>query len=139
MLLALLSLSCALGTSGSIAAHVDAADATVKRDLRNCREHANIDACYDAIRWKPDDAILQVALGDALSAARRPADALRAYRRAAEIAPDKHGIAAKISRTEAKLSSPREQPTGPTATALPTVPIVIAKRYSNVEPAAQSH
>lgn len=90
---------------------------TIKRDFEACRVHANIDACYDALRWKPTDPALLVALGDAQLRAQRAADAMRAYKRAAEIAPNMPGLAAKISAIEAKSSSnmPREM-------ARPTVP-----------------
>ena len=54
-----------------------AAAAKLKRDSARCREHADLDACYDAIRN---------------------------YRRAVALAPDTLGLAAKISAAEAKLA-----------------------------------
>jgi cytochrome c-type biogenesis protein CcmH/NrfG len=47
-----------------------------------------VDACDDAIRWNPRDPALLVAMGDAQMRAKRAADAARAYRRAAALAPD---------------------------------------------------
>jgi Flp pilus assembly protein TadD len=91
--------------------------ATSNRDLERCRAHANLDACYDAIRRKPRDPALLVALGDALERANRPVEAVRAYRRAAALAPNSRGIAAKISAIEAKRG----------------------QRSSNAEPATKSH
>jgi len=100
------------------------AAATSRRDSERCRSHANLDACYDALRWKPRDPALLVALGDALERANRPVEAVRAYRRAAALAPNSHGIAAKISSIEAKQFSKRA-PGG--------------QRASNAEPVTKSH
>jgi cytochrome c-type biogenesis protein CcmH/NrfG len=105
-----------------------AAAAKLKRDTVRCRAQADIDACYDAIRWSPGDPALLVGLGDALERAQRPADAIRNYRRAAALAPDTRGLAAKISAAEAKLA--RRPPAANGAS---------AKRYSNAAPETQSH
>jgi cytochrome c-type biogenesis protein CcmH/NrfG len=105
-----------------------AAAAKLKRDSGRCRAQADLDACYDAIRWSPGDPALLVGLGDALERAGRPADALRNYRRAAELAPDTRGLAAKISKAEAKLA--RRPPVANAAS---------SKRYSNAAPEAQTH
>ena len=75
-------------------------------DSRRCRA-GGIDACYDAIRYRPSDPSLLSALGDALARANRPADALRAYQRVAILAPNLPGVVAKISALEAKLSAKR--------------------------------
>jgi len=119
------------------------AAATLKRDSARCSAHADVNACYDAIRWNPGDPALLIALGDALMRARRPADAIRNYRRAAEVAPSMHGIvAAKISTAQAKLA-PRRAPGNPPAARSPTnaasVNAAPGKRFSNVDPEAQSH
>jgi len=110
--------------------------ATLKRDAARCRAH-DIDACYDAVRWNPGDPALLVNLGDALVLAKRPEDALRNYQRAAALAPATHGLAAKISATEAKLAAkhapahhPGDRDSGSGAS---------GKRYSNAAPEAQSH
>jgi predicted Zn-dependent protease len=110
------------------------AEAALKRDFESCRAYANVDACYDAIRWNPTDPVLQIALGDALMLAKRPADAIRAYRRAAAAAPATPGIAAKISAAEARLSSQQRQNRPAHSAAADT-----GKRFSNTEPEAQSH
>ena len=104
------------------------AAAALKRDSALCRVRANLEACYDAIRWNPDDPALLVALGDALVRANRPADAIRNYRRAAALAPSMPGIAAKIRVAEASLTPKRAAGNlGP------------GKRYTNAAPEAQSH
>jgi cytochrome c-type biogenesis protein CcmH/NrfG len=112
------------------------AAATLKRDSARCSAHADLDACYDAIRWNPGDAALLVALGDALMRAKRPADAIRSYSRATALAPNMRGVAAKISAAEAKLPSKRAPGKLPVERAANEVP---GKRYSNAAPEAQSH
>jgi hypothetical protein len=109
--------------------------AVLKRDTVRCLRQADIDACYDALRWQPSDPTLLVGLGDALLHANRPADALRNYRRAAELAPATRGLSAKISATEAKLHAKRATPNPPADHA----GAIAAKHYSNAAPVAQSH
>jgi cytochrome c-type biogenesis protein CcmH/NrfG len=100
--------------------------AALKRDTALCRAHADLDACYDAIRWNPGDPTLLVALGNALLVAQRPADALRNYQRAAALAPNTPGIAAKIKLAQVRMTSRRPTPPPP-------------KRYSNAALETQSH
>ena len=69
--------------------------AALKRDTELCSAQANIDACYDAIRWNPNDPALLVSLGDALVRAKRSQDAIRSYRRAAALS----SCASPVSRT----------------------------------------
>jgi cytochrome c-type biogenesis protein CcmH/NrfG len=112
----------------------NAAAATLARDSARCHAQADLGACYDAIRWSPGDPALLVALADALVRAKRPADAIRYYRRAAALAPAMPGVAAKISAAEGKLPSRRApgNRSGDRAS-------VNGKRYSNAAPEAQSH
>jgi cytochrome c-type biogenesis protein CcmH/NrfG len=110
-------------------AAAEAPAAAIKRDFDACRAHANIDACYDALRWKPSDPALLVALGDAQIRAHRTADALRSYKRAADVAPNTPGLAAKISAAEARPAIKRA----------PAVHAGAGKRFSNAAPEAQSH
>ena len=99
--------------------------------FRRCRA-GGIDACYDAIRYRPSDPSLLSALGDALLRANRPADALRAYQRVAILAPNMPGVVAKISALEAKLSAKRASGGGSTHAA-------DAIHNSNGAPQTQSH
>ena len=98
--------------------------AALKRDSARCGAHADVDACYDAIRRNPSDPALLVSLGDALVRANRPTDAIRNYRRAAVLAPNTRGLPAKISAAEAKLTA---------------MNAAANKRYSNAAPETQSH
>ena len=110
--------------------------AALKRDTELCSARANIDACYDAIRWSPNDPALLVSLGDALVRAKRPQDAVRSYRRAAALAPGMGGLAAKITAAEQTLVPKRASArpvTGASGSALAD------KRYSNAAPESQSH
>jgi cytochrome c-type biogenesis protein CcmH/NrfG len=102
--------------------------ATLKRDSSRCSTNADLNACYDAIRWTPGDPALLVALADALVRAKHPADAIRYYQRAALLAPNMRGVDAKISAAEAKASSKRAPVNG-----------TVVKRYSNASPETQSH
>src|ERR1700693_2895159 len=70
----------------------EAAAAAAKRDSARCVTQADVDACNDAIRRNPSDPGLLVALADALVRAKRPADAIRYYRRAAVLAPKMPGL-----------------------------------------------
>jgi hypothetical protein len=101
-----------------------ASAATLKRNYVSCSTQANLDACYDAIRWNPGDPALLTATGDALMLAGRPADAIRNYHRAAQLAPATKGIAAKISKAEARLKA---------------LTASMNRRYSNNDPETQSH
>jgi len=100
------------------------ASASLKRDYASCSTQSNLEACYDAIRWNPSDPALLMATGDALIRAGRPADAIRTYRRAAQLAPNTHGLAAKISSAEARLVALNAS---------------LNRRYSNAAPESQSH
>jgi cytochrome c-type biogenesis protein CcmH/NrfG len=116
----------------------DLAAATLKRDSERCRAQANLDACYDAIRWSPRDPALLVALGDALERANRPVEAVRAYRRAVALAPSTPGVAAKISAAEAKQGSKRGSG-GPSTPDAAAHAAAANRRASNADPVAQSH
>jgi cytochrome c-type biogenesis protein CcmH/NrfG len=105
----------------------EAAAATAKRDSTRCVTQADLDACNDAIRRHPSDPELLVALADALMRAKRPADAIRHYRRAAALAPHMPGLAAKLSDAESQSASDR-------------TPVPARRtRYSNAAPETQSH
>ena len=140
-------------------------DAKLKRDTFRCTTLADVDACGEALRMKPEDPALLVAQGDALVRAKRPAEAIGRYRRAAALAPDLPDVASKISAAEAQ--SPISRPGGPAAgggssasggsgeatvarvpKAVPDARIARAdpgdtsrsvRRYSNADPVTRSH
>jgi cytochrome c-type biogenesis protein CcmH/NrfG len=121
----------------SAAADKPAATA-VKRDSARCLAHAGIDACNDAIRWNPSDPALLVALANAEFHANRPADALRHYRRAAELAPNLAGLNDKISAAEARLHPARPSIAARRAPK-PASGAPSDNQYSNAAPLAESH
>ena len=108
------------------------AEPNLNSDFERCRA-GTIDACYDAIRWRPSDPSLLSALGDALLRANRPADALRTYQRVATLAPNMPGVVAKISAIQEKLSAKHLPGKTSGHGAADT------KRYSNAAPETQSH
>ena len=121
----MLALTLAAGAQAATSSPSGGASATaLKRNYASCSTQANLDACYDAIRWNPSDPVLLVATGDALMHAGRPTDAIRSYRRAAQLAPSAHGIAAKISKAEARAAA---------------LTASLNRRYSNAAPDTQSH
>ena len=129
----------------------EAAAARLKREFARCETDQDLDVCNDAVRWNPRDPALLVAYADALMRAQRPADAIRQYRRAAALAPNMAGIAAKISAAKARLSPTRSsvaaRPTVQSAPRAPAQPAVVpalvnrnpGRPYSNAAPEAQSH
>ena len=122
-----------LATAAAATENPAAGDPNLSGDFQRCRA-GTIDACYDAIRWRPSDPSLLSALGDALLRANRPADALRSYKRVAALAPNMPGVVAKIDAIEEKLSAKRT-PGKASGHGVATD----AKRYSNAAPETQSH
>jgi tetratricopeptide (TPR) repeat protein len=119
------------------AAQPPAATANANSDFERCRSQANLDACYDAIRYRPSDPSLLFALGDALARANRPVDALRTYRRVAALAPNLPGVAEKISAIEEKMSAKRPSAKPPARAT--SADASSGKRFSNAAPETQSH
>lgn len=127
--------------------------ARLKRATFRCTTLADPDACGEAVRLQPDDASLLAAQGDALLHAGRAADALNAYRHAAELAPGHADWAAKMAAAQAQMplrtadsgdTSPPlrvSNPPSPRTSAryLARVPQQSQPHYSNLEPESQSH
>lgn len=121
---------------------LDRADmqARLKRASFRCSSLSDLEACAEALRLRPDDPALVVAQGDALMRAKRAADALSRYRHAAALMPDLPDIGDKIKLAEAELPSAPALAQGPsrapsTVSNQPPPP----RRYSNLEPDAQTH
>ncbi|MEA3106539.1 MAG: hypothetical protein QOI88_1144 [Gammaproteobacteria bacterium] len=127
------------------------AAAATRRDAARCVTQSDVDACNDAIRRNPSDPALLVALADALIHAKRTADAVRYYRRAAALAPHMPDLAAKLSAAEKRLASERTpvpaRRTVQSASRAAVDPQVArassgmasGKPYSNAAPETQSH
>jgi cytochrome c-type biogenesis protein CcmH/NrfG len=121
-------------TAWSLEAASPAAMASAQRDAARCLAQSKVDACDDAIRRNPGDPKLLVALADGLVRAKRPADAIRHYRRAAALAPHFPGLAAKLSAAERQLASEQAAVPRRAARAAPRAPA-----YTNAAPETQSH
>jgi hypothetical protein len=72
------------------------------RNLLRCTRLADLDACDEALRLKPDDAQALLAKGDALLAAARPGEADSAYRRARQLAPGDARIGMQLAAAAAQ-------------------------------------
>jgi cytochrome c-type biogenesis protein CcmH/NrfG len=101
---------------------------------QRCRAHTSVNACDDAIRWNPRDPSLLVAMGDTLMKVRRPADAVRAYQRAASLAPTLPGIAEKIEAAQASAAKLKARSAGDASNSPAS-----GKRFSNSDPDTQTH
>lgn len=104
-----------------------------------CHARKTLDACSDAVRWSPGDAVLLATLADALVRAGRLEEAIRDYRRAEALDPHLRSLDAKIDAAKAKLAAGRRARRNLAhereGVALEPTP----KRYSNADPEGESH
>lgn len=92
--------------------------AKLSHNLLRCSRLGDLEACDQALARQPGDPQIQLAKADALVKAKRPADALSAYRRARELAPDDATIEQKIAAAETQrraLAETCQSATGETA------------------------
>jgi predicted Zn-dependent protease len=75
--------------------------AKLQRNQLRCTRLADLTACDDALKLKPDDLQLLLAKGDALVQGNRPAEALAAYRHAAQLKPGDEAVKSKLVAAEA--------------------------------------
>jgi predicted Zn-dependent protease len=75
--------------------------AKLQRNQLRCTRLADVTACEDALKSKPDDPQLLLAKGDALVQANRPAEAVTAYKRATQLKPADEGLKTKLASAEA--------------------------------------
>lgn len=76
--------------------------AKLSHNLLRCTRLGDIEACDQALARQPDDSQVQLAKADALLQAKRPGEALSAYRRAHELNPGDAGIEQKIAAAQAQ-------------------------------------
>jgi cytochrome c-type biogenesis protein CcmH/NrfG len=79
--------------------------AKLQRNQLRCTRLADVTACDDALRSKPDDEQLLLAKGDALMQGNRLADAAAAYRHAAQLKPGDDAAKTKLAAAEALQAS----------------------------------
>jgi Flp pilus assembly protein TadD len=91
-----------------------AESAKLARNQLRCTRLADITACEDALRSKPDEEPLWLAKGDALLQANRVAEAAAAYRHASQLKPGDEAVKTKLAAAEslqAKLQpTPASEP-----------------------------
>jgi tetratricopeptide (TPR) repeat protein len=76
--------------------------AKLSRNLLRCRKLADLQACDDALAQKPNDLEIMLAKGDALLQAKRPADAMRAYGQARQVANGDTAVDEKLAAAESQ-------------------------------------
>jgi hypothetical protein len=119
------------------------AQAKLKRDAFRCDNLADLDACNEAARLKPDDPALLTSLGDALLRAKRPADALQRYHRVEMLTGSSPALAEKIRLAESEVPASAGSAPPPAEAGSPRIARAESKpasrHYSNISPDAQSH
>jgi tetratricopeptide (TPR) repeat protein len=86
--------------------------AKLQRNQLRCTRLADVTACDDALKSKPDDEQLLLAKGDALMQGNRPADAAAAYRHASQLKPGDDAAKTKLAAAEALQASITQAPEG---------------------------
>ncbi len=76
--------------------------ARLSRNLLRCTRLADVEACDEALKYKPDDAQILLAKGDALLKASRPGEADAANRRARQILPEDARVARQLAAVQAQ-------------------------------------
>jgi cytochrome c-type biogenesis protein CcmH/NrfG len=93
--------------------------AKFQRNQLRCTRLADVTACDEALKFKPDDEQLLLAKGDALMQSNRPADAAAAYRHAAQFKPSDEAVKTKLAAAEALVASTTQPATQQIASAAP--------------------
>jgi hypothetical protein len=83
--------------------------AKLSRNLLRCTRLADIEACDEALKIKPDEVQVLMGKGDALLKASRPGEAEAVYRHALRIAPSDARIAAQLASARAQRQPLLEQ------------------------------
>jgi tetratricopeptide (TPR) repeat protein len=71
--------------------------AQLQRNLLRCTQLADVPACDEALKSRPDDLQLVLAKGDALMQANHPADAMLVYRHATALKPGNEAVKGKLA------------------------------------------
>jgi cytochrome c-type biogenesis protein CcmH/NrfG len=94
--------------------------AKFQRNQLRCTRLADVTACDDALKSKPEDEPLLLAKGDALMQGNRPADAAVAYRHASQLKPGDEAVKTKLAAAEAQEASTTHTPEAPQVAAADT-------------------
>jgi Flp pilus assembly protein TadD len=87
--------------------------AKLARNQLRCTRLADVSACEDALKSKPDDVQLLLAKGDALMQGNRPAEAVTAYQQLSQLKPGDEAVKTKLAAAEAlqaNISAPSKVP-----------------------------
>jgi Flp pilus assembly protein TadD len=91
--------------------------AKFQRNQLRCTRLADVTACDDALKFKPDDEQLLLAKGDALMQGDRLVDAVAAYQRASQLKPGDDAVKTKLAGAEALQASTSPAPASQVAAA----------------------
>jgi tetratricopeptide (TPR) repeat protein len=87
--------------------------AKLARNQLRCTRLADVSACEDALKSKPDDVQLLLAKGDALLQGNRPAEAVTAYQQLSQLKPGDEAVETRLAAAEAlqaNISAPSKVP-----------------------------
>jgi tetratricopeptide (TPR) repeat protein len=76
--------------------------AKLQHSVMRCTKLADVSACDDALRTKPDDPQLVVAKGDALAHGGHPSEAILIYLHAGSLLPGDEGVKSKLAVAESQ-------------------------------------
>ncbi len=76
--------------------------AKLQHNVMRCTKLADVSACDEALRSKPDDPQLVIAKGDALAHGGHPSDAILVYLHAASLLPGDEGVKSKLGVAESQ-------------------------------------
>ena len=76
--------------------------AKLQHSVMRCTKLADVSACDDALRSKPDDPQLVIAKGDALARSGHPADAILVYLHAGGLLPGDDGVKSRLAAAESQ-------------------------------------
>jgi predicted Zn-dependent protease len=114
--------------------------AKLARNQLRCTRLADISACEDALKSKPDDVQLLLAKGDALLQGNHTAEAVTAYQHASELKPGDEAVETKLAAAEALQanipSTPAKVP--PVVASNTAHPLKIPKRSPATNAAANA-
>ena len=76
--------------------------AKLQHSVMRCTKLADVSACDDALRSKPDDPQLVIAKGDALAHGGHPSEAILVYLHAGSLLPGDEGVKSKLAVAESQ-------------------------------------
>jgi hypothetical protein len=116
--------------------------AKLARSQLRCTRLADVSACEDALKSKPDDVQLLLAEGDALVQGNRLADAVAAYQHASQLKPGDEAVKTKLAAAEVLQASipptPAKEPPAVASNVVPRAEAVPRAKAPKKAPAADA-